>query len=88
MRVPYEEATPFTRWFNFNPVAMQVRWLYLVWASGGGTTRSRKLWLNYLRTLGLITPREFFLWLWMVLVERRYFRWVVRPLGTLRRFFR
>lgn len=87
MRVAYKDATPFIRWFNFNPVSMQLRWLYMVWGAGGGSQCSRREWLIYLRSLGCVTPREFLGWLWMVLVERRYQRWIVRPLWTLRRFF-
>lgn len=88
MRVPYENATPFTRWFNFNPVSMQLRWLYYASGPWERPRKPRWAWLLYLRTLDCVTPREFLGWLWMVLVERRYQRWIVRPLRTLRRFFR
>lgn len=88
MRVSCENATSFTRWFNFNPVAMQLRWLYCVWGAGGSHWGTRRTWLVYLRTLDCVTPREYLGWLWMVLVQRRCHRWFGRPLGTLKRFFR
>lgn len=87
MRVSYEEAAPFTRWFNFNPVSMQLRWLYSVWASGG-TTYTRAIWLVYLRTLPLVPPHEFLGWLWMVTVGSVYRKWVLRPYRTLGHFFK
>lgn len=62
-RIPAKHASKFLKWFNFNPVSMEIRWLYSL--KGRGKLRhNRTQWLAYLRTLDLVTPRLFLHILW------------------------
>lgn len=82
-RIPRRDASPFIRWFNFNPVSMQIRWLYYVWGANGHPREAHKWWLRYLRTLPLETPEGLLFMLWQMTAGRAY-RWLLRVYFTLK----
>ena len=73
-RVPITQASKFLKWFNFNPVSMEIRYQYFLKGSRwlGDLRHTRKEWFAYLRTLDLVTPRLFLHILWNEIVMRPY----------------
>lgn len=83
-RIPVERASRFLKWFNFNPVSMEIRWRYSLrggWLyplRGDKPRYTRKGWLWYLRSLDLVTVRGFLHILWNEIWVRHYIRWLNR----------
>jgi len=73
-RVPEAQASKFLKWFNFNPVSMEIRWLCanLGSARAGLPPVGRRKWKRYLRTLDLATPWLALHILWGHIFTRHY----------------
>lgn len=67
-RIPAGHASRFIKWFNFNPVSMELRWLYSL--RGGYNKCTREQWLAYLHTLDLVPVRGFLRILWGEMITR------------------
>lgn len=67
--VDSDEASPFLRWLNFNPVMMELRWRY---ANCYHPPFSRDHWTEYIKSLGCATPYAFFFWAWQATAVRLY----------------
>lgn len=98
-RIPAERASRFLKWFNFNPVSMEIRWRYYLrgrhehpheqWLAslrlrgGRGYECVREQWLAYLTTLDLVTVRHFLHILWNEIAVRHYIRYLNRHVGQV-----
>jgi len=70
-----EEVGPFTRWFNYNPLSMELRWRFHLWATrkSGNRWESREAWGRCVRggccktvrdaLVGLVLQGRFGTWL-------------------------